>query len=317
MLKKWSLFGFWIVFSTLVFSQSRDMVIQKMEFATAIENRQPVSSGSVFSTADETVFCFTQVYSSEIPTIVSHVWYHNDEETSKIDLEINGKTWRTWSKKSLSENWAGKWRVDVVSWEGEVLQSKEFTVVETRKLRNTQPVNKQPVANARKRNLQSTPVKNTTVAQKNTPPVSFKLALITDVDLLLNLIEANDKKNGRKFNRTTAMQGLQTIFLNQSYGQLWLIQVGGQSIGYAMMALSYSMKSLGINAFLDELYIRDDYLSNGVEEKLIQFLEQTASTMGINSLQIKVDGKDVATQALNRHLGYSIHDWYLMSKELK
>ena len=59
-----------------------------------------------------------------------HVWYYKDREMLKVELNTKAKIWRAWSTKQIQAAWKGNWRVDVLSSDGNVLGSIEFTIRE-------------------------------------------------------------------------------------------------------------------------------------------------------------------------------------------
>lgn len=104
--------------------------VEEMEFATGIENRVPVGVAASFAVTVGKIYCYTKIVGAAEPTTVSHAWYFNGEEMAKVELAVNGPSWRTWSSKEMEGTGAGAWRVDVVSAAGDVLASKEFTVTQ-------------------------------------------------------------------------------------------------------------------------------------------------------------------------------------------
>jgi hypothetical protein len=128
--------SFVLIFSLVMFlsfqvsnaQMASGLEVEEMEICTSVEDRVPVGADTSFLNSVEQVYCFTKLSGGADTTAVSHVWYYNDEEMARVDLNVYGKTWRTWSSKRIVESWTGKWRVDVVSETGEVVESKEFTV---------------------------------------------------------------------------------------------------------------------------------------------------------------------------------------------
>jgi len=124
-----ALFIFWVVFTAVAFAQdTQQLKVENMEICSAVEDRQPTGADTTFSATLEELYCFTKLVGAEGETSVSHVWYMGDEEKAKVDLSVKSENWRTWSSKKIIPEWAGSWRVDVVSADGEILASKEFTV---------------------------------------------------------------------------------------------------------------------------------------------------------------------------------------------
>jgi hypothetical protein len=115
-----------ILFSTLCIAQ--ELTVEEMIFCTAIEERQPAGVDTTFSNTVERVYCFSKIAGATDTVTVFHVWYHNDQEMAKIELTVKGKSWRTWSSKRIMQEWQGKWKVDIVTSNGDILKSKEFTI---------------------------------------------------------------------------------------------------------------------------------------------------------------------------------------------
>lgn len=105
-----------------------ELTVEKMIFCTGVENREPVGVDTVFADTVGQVYCYTQISGAENPTTISHVWFLNGEEKASIELSVRGETWRTWSSKTIPEEWDGTWRVEVQSATQDVLMSKEFVV---------------------------------------------------------------------------------------------------------------------------------------------------------------------------------------------
>ena len=131
MFGKWVLVVFFfILFQPAIYLQAQEPAfkVKNMEICTAIKSRQPVNAGEVFFNSINRLYCFIHIESNRAPVEISHIWYYNDKEMAKVDLKSNATTWRTWSSKKIIEEWAGDWRVDVVTWDGTILKSKTFVI---------------------------------------------------------------------------------------------------------------------------------------------------------------------------------------------
>jgi hypothetical protein len=115
------LFGFTI-------SPAQDIEVEEMVFCSSIEQHQPVGIDTVFVETVGTVYCFSKITGAADTVLISHVWYYNNEEKARVDLSIKSRTWRTWSSKRIMEDWQGKWRVDIIDMNGNILKSKQFFI---------------------------------------------------------------------------------------------------------------------------------------------------------------------------------------------
>jgi len=109
---------------------SAGLTVDDIRVCTAIEDRQPVGADTSFDSNVGKLFCFTKLSGDQDSAVIYHVWYYNDKETARTELSVRAKTWRTWSNKTIPNTWTGSWRVDILSSDGNVLGSMEFTVRE-------------------------------------------------------------------------------------------------------------------------------------------------------------------------------------------
>jgi hypothetical protein len=135
MMKKMTI-GFTLIFLVILVSslsaQEGAMIeVTEMVFCTGVDDRIPVGADTMFLNTVEQVYCFTKITGISDTMTVAHVWYYNDDEMARVDLAVRGDPWRTWSSKRIVESWGGKWRVDVVTPNGEILKSMDFMIQST------------------------------------------------------------------------------------------------------------------------------------------------------------------------------------------
>ncbi|WP_273265285.1 DUF2914 domain-containing protein [Flexistipes sinusarabici] len=114
-----------LIFSTTVFAKTE---VLRISIAKDIENLEPVNTGKTFDNNVGKLYCFTEIKTNEYPTKVVHVWLYNDNIIAEVPLEVNSTTWRTYSSKKILPKWAGNWKVEVYSNDGELIDSVEFNI---------------------------------------------------------------------------------------------------------------------------------------------------------------------------------------------
>jgi len=118
-----------IVMSSALFAQNQENIkAEKIAICTSVENMQPIGVDSVFTTNVGHLYCFTKLASPMDMSKVSHVWFYQDKQMSKIDLTMNTKTFRTWSSKTILSDWKGDWRVEIQGPTGNVIKSISFKI---------------------------------------------------------------------------------------------------------------------------------------------------------------------------------------------
>ena len=110
--------------------ENTDSHIQLAEaiICRSIENRAPIASASVFSDTVGQLFCFTKVVGATTETTIVHHWYLNGKLKASVTLPVRSASWRTWSSKKISPGDTGDWMVEVVTEDGNALESILFLV---------------------------------------------------------------------------------------------------------------------------------------------------------------------------------------------
>lgn len=105
--------------------------ISEIVSCSRVRKRQCVSPRTIFSLKkSRTPVVWMNVLSDKPPLTLIHVYYVNGRRYCAVPLEIRHRRMRTWSTVTLkSRKHCGKWRVDVMTGNGEKLGQIEFTVV--------------------------------------------------------------------------------------------------------------------------------------------------------------------------------------------
>ena len=121
-----------IVFFTLMLSllfwsiAGAEIQVADATITTAIEQQMPVDSIDVYPADYGKLFCFTRILGAEQDTMVTHVWYYQDDELARVELQVGSSDWRTYSSKRFLPQWAGQWRVVVLAEDGQQLATVPF-----------------------------------------------------------------------------------------------------------------------------------------------------------------------------------------------
>jgi len=107
------------------------ITISKIVSCSTVSKLKYVHPKKVFSLKkDSTPTVWMRVLSDKPPFTLSHVYYLNGKRYCRVPLKIRYRQMRTWSNVTLNRAWqCGKWRVDVTTKDGEILEQIEFTVV--------------------------------------------------------------------------------------------------------------------------------------------------------------------------------------------
>ena len=99
-------------------------------------------------------------------------------------------------------------------------------------------------------------------------------------------------------------------------GAIYVIEAGGEAVGYAILTWGYTVEFAGMDAFLDEIYVAPEFRGRGLGSEAIAVLENSARERGCCALHLEVFRDKTAQARLYRRLGFQARDSIFMSKPL-
>ncbi len=142
----------------------------------------------------------------------------------------------------------------------------------------------------------------------------FRVAIEADAEGLLDFMQAYYEYDGHGFDREKARVALMALLRDPRFGRAWLVLDGDQPAGYIVLCFGYSLEWLGRDAFVDELYLREDYRGRGWGRKTMEFIEDAARAEGIRTLHLEVVRKNKRALELYEKMGFRAHASTFLSK---
>jgi len=142
----------------------------------------------------------------------------------------------------------------------------------------------------------------------------FRVAQASDVETLLDFMQDLYSQDGYGYDRGKARAALIPLFENSQLGRAWVISDGGSPVGYAVLCFGYSLEWLGKDAFVDEIYLREEYRGRGWGKMTMGFLEGAARDLGVRALHLGVEKGNDRALGLYEAVGFRKHDATFLSK---
>jgi diamine N-acetyltransferase len=142
----------------------------------------------------------------------------------------------------------------------------------------------------------------------------FKPAGAADFDALLPMIRALCEADATPFDETKVRRALSQVVADERLGLVRLIEAGGEAAGYVVLTFGFSLEFGGRDAFIDELYVRDEFRGRGLGRRAIELAERECRARGIRALHLEVERANTRAQELYRRTGFRDHDRYLLTK---
>lgn len=146
---------------------------------------------------------------------------------------------------------------------------------------------------------------------------TFAPAGAGEVDLLAGLMREYYAFDQLDFDEGRAREGLARLLADPWLGGAWLIRVGGEAVGYLVVAFGFSLEYGGRIALLDELYLREEKRGQGLGRRALAFFEDLCRARGIHSVHLVVLRGNARARAIYERAGFAAHERDLLSKRLE
>ena len=104
-------------------------VVTAQAIAIGVDKRNPIGEGSAFDTKVGALYAWVKVKNLGEPTTITMVWKKEGKKKLSATLPVgHAWGWKTWSKKGIAAKDAGAWTVEVLSADGQLLQTLAFDV---------------------------------------------------------------------------------------------------------------------------------------------------------------------------------------------
>lgn len=144
----------------------------------------------------------------------------------------------------------------------------------------------------------------------------WKAASHQDKNLLLSMMREYYSHDGLPFHAAKAERALENLLLNTQLGEIILICVSGEIVGYVVVTNGYSLEFGGAYQFIDELYIRERHRQRGLGKATLDFIEQLSRENGVTALHLEVEEDNKDAQKFYAQVGFKSHHRHLLVKML-
>jgi len=154
-----------------------------------------------------------------------------------------------------------------------------------------------------------------------TVDTALRPATQADIDVLIGFMrelqrEGGPAFDGRPFDESVVRRCIVELIDDERLGRVWLIDLAGGAIGYAVLTLGYSLEFHGRDALLDELFVAESARGRGVGTAVLDLIAEECRRLGACAVHLEVDRDNVKAQRLYRRHGYQDHDRYLLTRRL-
>ena len=150
------------------------------------------------------------------------------------------------------------------------------------------------------------------------PPYAVRSATPADAEAIWPLLLDLHAHEGVPRPGPAIEAALRRLLADARLGQVFVAALpsGGDVVAYAVVVYGYSLEFAGVDAFLDEVNVRDDLRGRGLGSLLLDAAEAHCRARGVVALHLEVGLSNGRAEELYRRKGYAPHDRRLMTKRL-
>lgn len=93
-----------------------------------IVEHEPLDLGTTFTNDVSKLYCFSEIMGAKANTQITHVWYYMGAERARKQLRVDDERWRTFSSKRIQSFETGKWEVQIIDSNENILKILKFNI---------------------------------------------------------------------------------------------------------------------------------------------------------------------------------------------
>lgn len=141
---------------------------------------------------------------------------------------------------------------------------------------------------------------------------ALHLAAVDDLDRLLPLVAAFHREEDITQDAATREAALRPLLEGSPHGAAYLIGPKRAPIGYVVVTFTWSVEFGGLDALIDELFVRPGVRGRGIGTEVLLSLAPALSGAGIQALHLEVDRDNDKARRLYQKAGFFARDRYVL-----
>ena len=138
--------------------------------------------------------------------------------------------------------------------------------------------------------------------------LKLQLAQSSDLETVLTLVRQFHASEAIVLPESVLRSTLAQFLENDRYGRLWQLMVDDQCVGYIALCFGFSFEFGGPDAFIDELFIVEEFRGKKLGRMALEQVSQSAFKLGIKALHLEVNKGNIGAEKLYKDLGFRLRE---------
>lgn len=145
---------------------------------------------------------------------------------------------------------------------------------------------------------------------------ALHLARPEDLPRLLPLVTAFQEGEGIPQSEEHVTNALAPLLEGNPLGAVYLIGPARAPLGYVVITFGWSLELGGMEAFVDELYIRPAVRGRGIATEVLATLPRALGQAGVRALHLEVDRANETAQRLYARARFEPRERYMLMTKM-
>lgn len=137
---------------------------------------------------------------------------------------------------------------------------------------------------------------------------AIRNATLDDIHVLVDLMQEFYAQADYPLDRDWAAASFYAFLQDDSLGAIWIVFQDSEPAGYVVLTIRFSMEYGGLDAFIDDLFIRPSYRRRGLGRAALRALFDECARRKVLAVHVEVGHDNVAAKALYRSYGLEPYD---------
>jgi GNAT superfamily N-acetyltransferase len=144
----------------------------------------------------------------------------------------------------------------------------------------------------------------------------LRVAITGDVPVLLPMMQEFNLLEEIEVDPERHRRALETLLAQPALGRVFVFEVHGVAVGYAVVTFNYDLEFAGNDAFLTELFVTAPERGKGLGKAMLGEIERAAAVLEVRAFYLTVRPENTMAQRLYASGGYTVPPRLLLSKML-
>jgi diamine N-acetyltransferase len=118
------------------------------------------------------------------------------------------------------------------------------------------------------------------------------------------------------FSSEAALEVWQKAWAQPEFVRGWLLEFEAKTVGYVVLTFGFSLEYGGLDAYVDELFVKPEFRGRGFASRALAFLTLECQKLNVVALHLEVDNDNHTAKSLYAKLGFASTARELLNKDL-